>query len=351
VLHKERVLKALRKEPVDKLPKDLWVDSNNPEVLKKILNELGESSYAALMDRFGIDIIRPKTPVRPEVLQACGDGIVKYFIPTTDEKMLTCGGEFERPLGYIEELTLLNDVDWPSPDIFDYDNLKTLCEAQGHRFVWAQPGTWSPIFIKICDLFGMEKCLMDMLINPDLIVAVTEKLFRFYYEVFERTIIAGRGYIDAVSFGDDYASQLSMMFSTKLWHKYFEDPVRKLCKLIKDNGLLIGFHSCGAMSDLIPSLIDMGVDFLFPVQPKAAGMDASTLKEKYGSRLGFYGGIDVQELLPYGTEEDVRKEVRRVADIMGKGGGYILSSAHSITIDIPVKNVVAMYEEADSIRY
>ena len=121
--------------------------------------------------------------------------------------------------------------------------------------------------------------------------------------------------------------------------------MRELCTLIKSYGVYIAFHSCGAVSEVISDFMELGIDILFPIQPKAKGMDAAALKSAFGKNLVFYGGIDVQEILPFGSVSDVRSEVRRVSDIMGREGGYILSSAHTILRDFPVENIVAMYDE------
>ena len=110
------------------------------------------------------------------------------------------------------------------------------------------------------------------------------------------------------------------------------------------------FHVCGTVEELIPDLLDIGMDILNPLQFSAKGMDPKRLKDKFGKSLCFYGGVDIQHTLPYGTTEQVRSEVRQRVEVLGKGGGYILGSAHSLMDDVPVANVLAMYDEARRYR-
>ena len=345
VSHRERFEKCMKHEPLDRVPMDIWLDSNNPTVKSKLVEYAGFASYEQLLDHLDIDIWRTKPSVAKQYKNTDNEDI-KFFIPSTDPNFLTLSSKIKRPLIDAEEVEDLDKISWPSADIFDYDSLLPLCKGQEDRVIWVQPGSWSPIFCRMCDLAGMEKVMMDMLLNPALTEAVIERIFNFYYEVFKRTLEAGKGKIDVFSFGDDYATQLDLMFDAKYWRLYFKEPTRKLIALAKSYGALVAFHSCGAIDKIIPDLIEIGVDILFPIQPKAKGMDAQTIKSKYGNDIVFYGGIDVQEILPFGSEDDVRKEVSRVLGIMGKDGGYILCSGHSILEDVPQANVLAMYDEA-----
>jgi len=270
----------------------------------------------------------------------------RLFIPNTEAKYLTLSSEIDRPLIKVEKAGELDSMPWPDADIFDYESLVPLLEPQKERVTWVQPGTWSPIFARMCDLSGMEKVLMDIILNPALTQAVIERIFGIYYDIFKRTLEAGSGLIDVFSFGDDYATQLDMMIDANHWRQYFKEPTRKLIDLAKSYGVLVAFHSCGAIDRIIPDLIEIGVDILFPIQPLAKGMNAERLKSEYGRDIVFYGGIDVQHVLPFGTTEEVRSEVGRVLDVFGTDGGYILCSGHSILEDVPVENIVAMYEEA-----
>jgi uroporphyrinogen decarboxylase len=111
------------------------------------------------------------------------------------------------------------------------------------------------------------------------------------------------------------------------------------------------FHSCGAVFPLIEDFIGNGVDALNPVQVSAKGMEPVQLKEKFGDRITFWGGIDTQYVLPKGTSESIKEEVRRIIEELGKGGGFVLASVHNIQADVPTENVVAMFEEAGKVSW
>jgi uroporphyrinogen decarboxylase len=342
--YRERFKMCMNHQDTDRVPTDLWLDSNDPNVKSNLLKYTGFDRYEKLLNYLDIDIYRFKPAVRKNN-ENIEDEFIKFFIPNTDKKYLTLSSEFPRPLINLEDPEKLEQFQWPTADIFDYSSVEPVLDEQKHRVLWVQPGSWSPIFCRMCDLAGMEKVLMDMILNPALTEATIEKIFVFYYDVFQKTLEATKGRLDVFSFGDDYASQIDMMFDLRLWKKYFKGPMKKLCELIKSYGVLISFHSCGAINKLMPDLIDLGIDIIFPIQPKAKGMDAEHLKKEYGNDIVFYGGIDIQEIMPYGTEQEVRSEVSRVTQILGKGGGYILASGHSILEDVPQANVIAMYDE------
>jgi uroporphyrinogen decarboxylase len=117
-------------------------------------------------------------------------------------------------------------------------------------------------------------------------------------------------------------------------------------ELVHRHGVKFMFHSCGAVRELIPDLIELGVDILNPIQPAATGMAPEGLKRDFGQRLCFHGGIDVQFLLPLESAATVRAEVARRAQLLGQGGGYILAPSHNLQQDIPTENIVAMYDLA-----
>jgi uroporphyrinogen decarboxylase len=110
----------------------------------------------------------------------------------------------------------------------------------------------------------------------------------------------------------------------------------------------VHYHSCGSVYRVIEHLIEIGIDALNPIQVNARNMEPARLTREFGYRLAFWGAIDTQRVLPYGTPEEVREEVRRVIDVMAPGGGYILASVHNIQAEVPPENIVAMFEEGRS---
>ena len=145
--------------------------------------------------------------------------------------------------------------------------------------------------------------------------------------------------------GDDFATQESLMFSRDTWAKYYKAPTKELCDLIKSYGLYVSHHSCSAVIEMIPDFVEVGIDILNPIQLKAIGMGAISLKTKYGNDMVFHSGIDIQKILPYGTEREVRDEVDLVCSILRKDGGFLFTSGHGILCDVPPINVHAMYDQ------
>ncbi|HHW48197.1 MAG TPA: hypothetical protein GXX14_06225 [Clostridiaceae bacterium] len=150
--------------------------------------------------------------------------------------------------------------------------------------------------------------------------------------------------IDILWTWDDVAMQTGMIFPREMWQKFFKNRLRKICDLAKKYNLKMMYHCCGSPIEILPDLIEIGVDILSPIQTSAKGMDPKKLKKEYGKDLCFHGGIDTQQLLPFGTEEQVRDAVRY--NIEALGPRYIVASSHVLNDCIPVNNVIAMFDEA-----
>ena len=197
-------------------------------------------------------------------------------------------------------------------------------------------------------LTGMEKLLMDMAMNTPYVDALFDKVAHFSTEVGKRLIEMGA---DIIWCGDDFGTQRGPLISVKMFNHYFAPRIQKMFKTFKElnPNIKIAWHSCGSILPLIPSFIDVGLDILNPIQPLAKGMEPQWLKDTYGDKLMFFGGICVQELLPHGTPEEKKKEVKRRAAILGKGGGYIIAPAHNIQDDTPIENVLAFFEAVKEI--
>lgn len=141
-----------------------------------------------------------------------------------------------------------------------------------------------------------------------------------------------------------------MLVAPNKWREYFLPLWKRLFAIAHEHGMRVGLHSCGAVRPVLSDLIDAGLDILQVVQVTAVGMDAAELKREFGRHLAFYGGMDTQHILPQGSPADVRREVRRLIDILGTDGRFILASMHFLMDDVPVENVLAMYDEARTYR-
>lgn len=151
---------------------------------------------------------------------------------------------------------------------------------------------------------------------------------------------------DMIWLGDDVGTQINMIMSPDIYNKHLQPRLKKVIQTIKakNNTVKVAYHSCGAISAIIPDLIEAGMDVLNPIQPKAAGMDLGRLKKEYGKDIAFFGGVDVQGVLPNGSIADVKNEVRLRINQAAEDGGYILAPAHNIQPDTPTENIYAMYE-------
>jgi len=207
-------------------------------------------------------------------------------------------------------------------------------------------GGWAPVISRVFELFGMQKALLHVYDRPDLIHATIERTADYYYELYDTALQAAEGGIQIIGFGDDFATQRDLLLKPAMWRDFCLEPLARLFSLGKKHGAYVFFHSCGAVRSILPDLIEIGVDILFPIQPNAWGMDHKELKAEFGDRLAFWGGIDVQHLLPFGTPEQVRRAVRERIEVLGAGGGYILSSSHNLLKAFPLENILAMYDEA-----
>jgi len=142
------------------------------------------------------------------------------------------------------------------------------------------------------------------------------------------------------------------MMSLGIFDKFIKPRQKEVISFVKARTeARIFFHTCGSVRQFIPSLIENGVDALNPVQVGAADMDPAELKAEFGDRISFWGGIDTQQVLPYGTPEQVAAETKRILEVLGAGGGYVLNSVHNIQADVPADNIIAMFDTARQYRY
>jgi uroporphyrinogen decarboxylase len=203
---------------------------------------------------------------------------------------------------------------------------------------------------------GFEAYLKDLYKAPEALERLMDKLCDFWCDTAETMVAAaGPKNVDIVYFGEDLGTQEGCMFDPEnIYATYLKPRHRRMVETVK--GLTGGrakvcFHCCGSAYHFIPHLIDIGVDALNPVQVTARNMEPERLKEEFGDRICFWGGINTQRILPFGTAEEVAAETRRVIDILGKGGGYVLNSVHNIQAEVPPANVVAMFETGVNHRY
>jgi len=196
-------------------------------------------------------------------------------------------------------------------------------------------------------LRGFSQYLMDIALNPELIEAIQDHVLEIFAER-TRAIMTEIGeYVDIVYVADDLGAQNGPLFSPVTYRKILKPRQRKLFEIIKSTAdVKILYHTCGSVVEFIDDLAEIGVDILNPVQTSAVRMDAKTLKERFGSKVCFWGGIDTQHILPFGTPDQVRDEVKRCIEAFASGGGYVVAAIHNIRPEVPPENIVAMIEAA-----
>jgi len=196
-------------------------------------------------------------------------------------------------------------------------------------------------------LRGPEDFFMDMALDEKFVHALIDKLTELFIDLNLYYLSPVAPYIEWVEFTSDLGTQNGPFFSIEMFRTFYKESYRQLFSAIKKAypNVKIFYHCCGGIYDFIPDLIDVGVDILNPIQPRAAGMDPGRIKSEFGDSLVFHGAIDIQGAMR-GTIKDVRDEVRLRIEQMGYGGGYIVSPNNHLLPDIPAENVVCLYRYA-----
>lgn len=186
-------------------------------------------------------------------------------------------------------------------------------------------------------LGGMQELMLAMMCDPDFVHQLLDKILAFNLRVIDNACAHD---IDAMMFGDDYGTQAGLILSPELWREFIKPRLTQMYQRVKAHGKYVFIHTCGQVQELLPELIECGVDVFNPFQPEV--MDLAEVKRKFGERLCFYGGVSTQRTLPYGGVDDVRREVAYLKNEIGRGGGLIAAPAHAIPPDARPENVLAM---------
>ena len=250
------------------------------------------------------------------------------------------------PLAHAASLRDLERHRWPSITWFDYAALGDSIEAaqsDGEHCLMIRNGN---IFETTWYMRGFEQIFLDLVLNPELAEAMMQRVTDFYIAHFTRMLEVADGRVDLAFTADDIAGQRGLLMSLPMWQQALKPHHQRLNKAIHEFGVKVIYHSDGSLIDAVPGLIDMGIDVLQALQFSADRMDPSTLKDTYGDRLCFEGGVSVQTTLPSGTPDDVRQETEMLIKVLGKDGGYILGPSHAIQAGTPPENILAMFDTA-----
>ncbi len=338
----------------DRVPVDYLA---HPEIDKKLKQHLGCETEEELLDTLGCDFYY--LPGR-DISQ--NEGFMKYYTgPTLEmtEKERTCAlglrwsrGAYDSKFsvdevlkGPLEDIETEKDIlhhNWPKVSDFDFSSLTDSCNSHAGRVIIG--GLWTGIMGDSYRLHGFQNFLMNIALNPQLIKTLINKITDVYLELNEAYFSSVKGKMDIWFFGNDFGSQDGLLFSPDMWYEFFFENIKRLTTLAHSYGLTVMMHSCGAISEIIPYLIEAGVDMLDPIQVTAKDMDPESLTEKFGGKVVFHGGIDTQQILPFGTPEEVTVHAKEVMHALNQKGGYIFAPSQALGQDIPVENVLAMYQ-------
>ncbi len=221
-----------------------------------------------------------------------------------------------------------------------YRDAQWTLEQFGNEY-WITGVTVTTIWETAWALRGYERMLADLVTDPDLAEAILEIPYRYHLAAAKRLVEMG---VDMIWIGEDVGAQHAMLMSPRHWRKFLKPRMASFIATLKaiNPEVKVAYHSDGNILPIIPELIEIGLDVLNPIQPMS--MDPAVLKRLYGDRLCFWGTIDEQQTLPFGTPQQVRDEVLARLVTVGRGGGLIIGPTHHVQLDTPLENFWAMVE-------
>lgn len=233
---------------------------------------------------------------------------------------------------------------WPDPAWMDVSKIKATAQAYDGQFA-IMGGDWSPFWHDAIDLIGMENLYIKMYSEPDVVDAVLKHLVDYYFDVSKSTFDAAADAMDIFFIGNDFGSQTGPLMSPEMFDRFMVPHLKRLCDLGHSYGLKTQMHCCGGVYELIPSMIDAGIDSLHAVQVSCRGMELARLKSDFGDKIVFNGGIDSHHTLMEKDTAGVKEDTRKVLKTMMPGGGYIAGASHdTILEETAVENVLAMFD-------
>ncbi len=240
-------------------------------------------------------------------------------------------------------LAQVHDYCWPDPAWQDVSHLREEAAVYGGQYA-ILGGDWSPFWHDLIDLLGMETMYLTMYDQPELIDALLGHVVDYYCAVSQAMFDAAGDAIDVFFIGNDFGSQRSPLVSVAMFRRFLVPPLRRLVDLGHAYGLKVMLHCCGAIAELIPSLVEIGLDGLHALQPCCDAMQPQRLKEQFGAQILLNGAIDSHHVLIEGTPGLVRQKTREVLEVMMPGGGYVAGASHDCILpETPLENVLAMF--------
>lgn len=325
---RERLIAAVHHQPTDFVPYHLEYSAG---IKAAMLRELGTDDLAgATGDHFSRYSTRGKWgEIRPGFFR--------------DDFGVVWNRTLDRDLGVPEAVLTTPDlsrVDWPTAEscgrLVGVEAFVKQTHAAGRFCAF---GLALSLFERAWALRGMESLLLDLIDDPAFVERLLDRIVEHNLSVMRA--LAHLPW-DGVWIGDDWGQQRGLIMGCSLWRRFILPRARRMYEFARSQGWIVIIHSCGDIVELLPDLIEAGVQVLNPFQPEV--MDLAVVKREFGRDLTFLGGMSVQRTLPFGTPAEVREESRWLLDRIGAGGGYVFAPSHMLTDDVPVANVLAMLE-------
>lgn len=358
--HRERVLRALNHQETDRVP--LNFGGCHPD------------AYAGLLEYLGFDPEPLGAPIPSERVMCRFDDDARRLVlteprgdpgpgPGPDTYVDEWGVTFRRayarapfinvkgPLQHLDEPSPgdLDSIPWPDPrDPVRTAGLKEDVERLRRETDYAIVLRLSSGVVEVVQkVRGFTQMLEDLLLSPVFAGALMERITDIICEIAGSALSEVGDLVDCVRFAEDLGAQVQPFMSPDLYRRMVKPHHARYVETLRQyTPARVIMHSDGAIFDLIPDLIDIGVDVIDPVQVGAVGMNPERLKREFGADLCFWGAIDVQGVLPFGSPKDVARDVRRTIDVLGRGGGYVLGPSHTMLAEVPPQNIVAMFDTA-----
>ncbi len=358
---RERVLAAIAHKKTDRIPMDYCTRT---DVKHNLVKYFGLANEEELYQKLGVDIRRLSVRENHEEFKNRANGVLggnseksgANYIFYEDGSYENAWGIIHRPSadglydewvsGPFMNTTDLDSFNWPDLDVLEsVESMKERIDVYEGKY--ATIATLNYPF-KVCwQMRGLENFLCDMLIEKEFAKDLLEKAAFYETEKGIRMLKAG---VDILSFSGDIAMQDRMMVNVQAWRELdkpiFERMIKKFRSIRPD--ILIYYHSDGNMEEVIPDLIEIGVDIINPIQPES--MDVAEIKRKYGKDVTLHGTISIQETLPKGTLKDVREEVMHRIEHCSEDGGLILAPANHVQRDTPLENIIEIYRASGSFK-
>jgi uroporphyrinogen decarboxylase len=342
---KERVLKAIEHQEPDRVPIDCWMTEAAKENLRNYFdlspeNDPYESWHSGVLEIFRVDLRWPKLPYIGRPLKKFSDGSWESEWGVI-RKGYGGGVPITHPLRDATSVEQIEKYTYPVPELYDYSGLEDYCQRNAQYALIG--GSYFPFFTQSCTLMSMDRVMTNLYDAPVLVEALMNKLVDVHIALTEKWLESAPNQIDILLCTDDYGSTQDLLLSPQHWRKYIKPILQRVIDYAHANGLKFMLHSDGAIRKIIPDLIDMGVDILNPIESDARDMEPLGIKRNFGDHIAFHGAVSSVSLAQ-GSPEQIAEEVKRLLQHMGEGGGFIINSCNQLMVDMPVENILTMYD-------